>query len=369
MFNASRPGEFSAPISYTRDTARKSLVSSLTDSSVQEDRGMLSHSDGASSPPFAEYTLSQRTIDMLVRISQPFWGANSADDGDSEWESSAILELKRADRAFDTRLVRMEEELVSIRQDCEERSRPAVLSYRQAQRTLDKERQDFETIRGRQEASLEKLSARLHCMEIELNILKSHSSEESQNRADVNDVLASIQGWAATASDRISQLEMEGFLRLPTASQFGDSPEGGSARTTTDTAESSADGSLGSSSLADELSWGSASKPSSAPGPQERSSQEIQDGVPSDPVLSTSDLELARGARASHCVTRIRDSSKASLCHTDVSIPAITQSDTAENFILLVACVVLAHYLVGSAFHKRARSDYDLGTWFGPAAH
>ncbi|KAI9057529.1 hypothetical protein FKP32DRAFT_1607220 [Trametes sanguinea] len=204
----------------------------------------LSHTEQAYLPPLAEYRLSQSAIEQLGRISD----ANSDDDAESAYADAlrelealnscnaalyrAVLDLKRGlvQRALDSRMSHIEEELATVRQDCDNYTRPARLSYRQAQGIvppvspldfnlskhadqLKRERDALESFRHECEGSLERLTSRMHSMELDVSVLKTRSIF-NESKEDVEDVLNSIRVWAEKTTERLDALEED--LTTPT---------------------------------------------------------------------------------------------------------------------------------------------------------
>ncbi|KAL7284233.1 hypothetical protein ACG7TL_001515 [Trametes sanguinea] len=130
----------------------------------------------------------------------------------------AVLSVQRLLKGINVRLVGVEEEIVTVRQQCDQNCGPAKLSYRQAQGGLKKERNALETFRTRWEDKMETLQLRLQKIEATANLLKAVTDREEKGRSSLEEVLSSIQVWAEEISLRVERLEDESTATKATLS-------------------------------------------------------------------------------------------------------------------------------------------------------
>ncbi|KAJ2992382.1 hypothetical protein NUW54_g7948 [Trametes sanguinea] len=343
----------------------------------------MSHSVANSTPQPMESRLSQSTVELLRRISD-----DTGDDFENAYADAlheleqlnscnaalcrAVLELKRGAKAFDSRMCHLEEELVSIRHECDNYTRPAKLSYRQAQATLNRERSAMESFREQCQDSLESVKKRLHAMEIELSVLKSRSTHHDDT--ETKGLLMTIKTWAETTTERLSVLEEEmlatssvleqvrdrqaspsSFFHIPhTHSSQDEAPPSSncSSSTSSQSVRLSLNDSSPGPSLADELSWDSSS--------QAQTSSEGQ----AEPLPSRDDLPTCWSNRPqstdveerSEFLTRSNEGYVEPFPiaeviqgnHTASGVGVCSESSRLDevraNFVMLVACLVLGHY-------------------------
>lgn len=144
-----------------------------------------------------------------------------------------MLRSETAQKSFEKRLSHIEDELVSIKKDCENEMRPVKLSYRQAQgrlypcigRTsrnvteysmvlpgnLNLERRTLENFREKSREDIEDLKARTVRLERNAQIL---SSRMQTSKNSVESILSTIQEWAGTTDETISKLQKDGAHTL-----------------------------------------------------------------------------------------------------------------------------------------------------------
>ncbi|KAJ3003961.1 hypothetical protein NUW54_g5037 [Trametes sanguinea] len=243
----------------------------------------------------------------------------------------AVLDLKCAWKSLDSRMTSMEEELASVRQDCDNYTRPARVSFRHAQGALKRERDAFETFRYRCEDSLESLTNRLHAIEIETNVLKSRTKHQHTQ----DELLASIQVWAEQTTERLNKVEDEVSATATNLQQVLDHHDNSSSFFHIPGLPCSDDGLLPSSSDSSGSQCASSSIADSQQGLSlaEQLSWERLHHAPATPNRSLTE----RSRTSPPCTQRMS---------SERYLQASVQDSQRSQFACLVACFVFIHYVV-----------------------
>ncbi|TFK78755.1 hypothetical protein K466DRAFT_606690 [Polyporus arcularius HHB13444] len=121
--------------------------------------------------------------------------------------SRALSDFQSGQQALDKRLTQLEDELAAVRKDYENGLRPAKLSYRQAQGSLNLERRGLESFRERTQDAIDDIQRRLKRVEVDTNVFKAQIVAQKTQMFNVDAVLLSMQTWAQKTSGAIAQLE------------------------------------------------------------------------------------------------------------------------------------------------------------------
>ncbi|KAI0363522.1 hypothetical protein BV20DRAFT_1057963 [Pilatotrama ljubarskyi] len=214
------PAAMSDLLSETSDVGHSlsSLQSGSENSMAEssESPGALAESTWEGIP---HYRLSKRTVRQLLRIHEEGDGDQIEQDYSEALQElqelnacsaalyKAVILLKRQMNSCNTQISRLEDELVCSRRECEQKTGPVRLSYRQAEVKLKKEAKALEDAQHQCLDDLTEIRGRLTRIEADTTTLRSKIDSSARNRAELDDVLSTIKQWAGETDDRLSRLE------------------------------------------------------------------------------------------------------------------------------------------------------------------